>query len=282
MAEHRLLVDDEFQIASLGSTATILEARVVVQYDDGTLASFELRTTSNSDGTSATENFGQIGARGGRVVRAAVEAITAVRRGQCYCQLLVVNKGRTMDVLAADYVHLSNTLSLDTRRGPLEGPGYLHVETVTDNVDDPATPIIWTPAVTNRKRVIYATLWFYGVGGTVGSARALQQKWRRPFGALPSQYTAGAAEDIYATPTTLTLSANEEGLMVQGDWARGPGFGAINDTTTFTTQNTSILPVPLPFTVFEADPFTMRFDHSNGETGDFVSIYALVEDWFYE
>lgn len=267
---HRVVEDDQFRVQTVASTATDIRARVLVQFDDGSLKLFEQNHTSNSDRTTALNDFGRIGTIPGRVVRATVAAVTSVKRGQCYVELVTINKGRNMDILAQDYIHASNQIVLDRYQGPLEGKGNLDWIQIGNEVAG-TTDTDANLAATNARRVIHAALLKYQADATVAT-RTLQFRLRD---VADTSGPTGFTLAIEAWDTAaVNLTASEEGQVYATE-----DFVAYNDNGTQTFDDNASAPNPFPILVEEGDTVDLRAQIGNGQAGDVYDYWIQVEEW---
>lgn len=275
MQEHRILEGDRFQVVGTSSVAAELRARVVVEFDDGKTRLYQRVITTTADRVNTVGTFGQIEKRG-NVVRATVTTVTPLKRGQCFVELLTLDRNlRNMDVLCQDYMNAGNNLVLGRWRSSLEGRGHLSWRTVLDDVA-PAAATVEVLAVANARRKVYGFVWYYHRGGDAANV-GLTTAFRAPGLSIPTGFSI--AETVSTMSSSITLTANEEGIVYAMCIDSGDGFSSQNDNGSLTIDPNTTKGRPLPILVSEGDLAEISFAVSNGEAADRNSLFILQEEW---
>ncbi len=274
---HRILSGDGFQLAATASVATQMSCRIVVQFDDGRISPpYELLFTSPSDGSVGAQNFGGPIEADGYVVRAITTGITAVKRGQTYVEMAVVDpNARTMDILGRDYLHPNNQVVLDVFNdtGPGGGQGVVNL-TIADDI---APVDITHPfAATNRLRRIDGFIWYYEASSDVAT-RTLRASVRSMGQGLPTNFTSGgnSLAQLWPSAGALSLTANQQGTML----VLRDSFAVSVDNGAAVWEDFTTAPNPFPYWASESDVGEFFFDVSAEEANDRHSIYIIQEEW---
>lgn len=273
---HRVLLNDKFTLVSTASIVTEMRARITVEFDKGKTRNYSTTLTSNADRTIASTIFGNVEARG-RVVRALVVPITAVKRGQCYVELAVLNTNEeNVDILCQDYLHENNNVPLDRYRSSLEGPGHLSWRTISDDIA-PAD-VTEVLAATNARRRVYGFIWYYHASNDAAN-RTLIVQVRAAGSIKPTGYSQTAI--LVNIIGTLTLTADQEGIVYgyKGPGG-GDGYGVSNDNdAALDISSTATGPMIWPIEVEENDLIELFFDQTTGNANDRMTIQVLQEEW---
>lgn len=125
MPDFRVGEGSTFQVESFSSSATAFRVSILVEYDNGKQAPFEVGHTPNSDRTSATDTIGDRVNRDGHVISALLES-AALKRGQCFATIHVLNtSGNKVDALLAGYVTATKSVRLGQFEDSFSGKGFL-------------------------------------------------------------------------------------------------------------------------------------------------------------
>ncbi len=282
MPEHRVRRGDRFQIVSTGSVATRMRPRISVTYDDGRTRDFTIDHTSAADRSFANNVLGGLVEAPGRVSRATIVAITGVKRGRTYAEVVTLNSNlEVMDLLMADYVGSQMNVQLDqvNNSGPGGGNGFIHNRVIADDIAP--VNIEHTLGETNNLRRIDGFIWYYHCSSDVAS-RALRATVRDLGDGLPTGMTSGSNTTIknYPSAGTLTLTANEEGVIYVNA-VTGKSYAASLDNGALTIEDITTEPDPFPYWASEGDVGELFFLHANEEAADRETIYIIEEDWIY-
>lgn len=279
MPSHRVLPGDRFQVIGTASIATEMRVRIIVGYDDGQLAPFQTTLVTTSDRVNTTTDFGYV-AKEGTVVRVMVAPVTSVKRGQCFVEIVTLNRNReNVDYLAQGYINDGQNLPLDRFENSLSGRGHLQWVTLADDIAGNVADIERTLAATNAFRRIYGYVWYYNADGNA-SSRKLRVNIRSLGLALPTGYSAGLSRiQNYTHAADLTLTSAEEGQVYAYNSGHGDGFASKNDDGTATEENNTTAGQIFPMEIEENDLGVMHFDLTDGLVGDAQSIYLLQEEW---
>lgn len=273
-ADFRVSAGSTFQVESFSSSATAFRVSLLVEYDNGKQAPFEVMHTPNSDRTSATSAVGARVNRDGRVIAALLES-AALKRGQCFAMIHVLNaSGNKVDALLAGYVTGSKSVRLGEFEDSLSGRGFVTTRTVADDVV-PAD-LIQTLALINTLVHVYGFVCYYNASSDVAT-RSANISIRKNWGSLPTGFTniAASLSEIWSFPT---LTANEEGsLHVGGEAAMG--ISIRNDNSTITRNTSAGILAPFPRYVNEDDPVEIFFDIGTVNANDRWSVHIFQEEW---
>jgi len=207
------------------------------------------------------------------VVGGWVHTDTAARRGQIWVQIAHLDGPSRVPVMAG-YVYSERNLGLEFQDpGPRGGSGAIQKTALADDV----TPvdIEHTLGVTNTLRKITGFIWYYHCSGDVAT-RTLRASARDLGAGLPTGYTSGANSlaQVWPSAGVLTLTANEEGMIVVNDQ-----FAVSQDNGTPTFEDPSSRPNPFPYWAHDDDVGEFFFDVEVAQAADRHSIYMIEERW---
>ncbi len=274
-AQFRVSDGSTFQVESFSTQATAFRASLLVEYDDGEQAPFEVSHTPNSDRTSATSPFPGRVSRDATVISALLES-AALKRGQCFARIQVLDaSGNQIDELNAGYVTATKSVRLGEFEDSLSRRGFLEWRAVASDV----APVTITEvlAATNAFRRVYGYVWYYHADDTVAS-RILRVHVRAPGTSIPTGFSIA---EIVSAPNdgNLTLTADEEGIAYAYNSGRGDGFASLLDNGTLTQSDTASAPIPFPLEVPEDDLIEILFTPTAAEATDRHSIFISQEEW---
>ena len=212
----------------------------------------------------------------GEVVQVSATSFRNFNRGQLYMTVAFGLDEASAQIVARGYVWAGHNLHLgeDVDPGPGGGEGALYLIAVLDDAA-PAATTTFTCAATNAFRKILGYAWYYNASSDAAT-RVLAANVVGLLGAVPTGFTSVA---YFWSPTQLTLTASEEGIM----WAYAAdardGIAGLNDNGTLTYSSTATAPIPFPLLIAGGDPATMVFTVSSGNANDRNSLYIIFEEW---
>lgn len=276
MAElFRLRRGDRLTVKSIASVIAQVEADFRVVYDHGGQDLFHVpRFATVANRIEQSHPASKTALANGYVVSGQVTSATTLGRGQCYVQAHVRTGGGADDpirsTLLGDYLYGLHAAPLGrfVDPGPSGGPGNLFILDIAEDV----TPIDISTAlgVTGAIRKIHEFAWWYHSSGDVAD-RTLVASFVEPLGPGPTGFSILATFWLSAT---LTLSANEEGLMFSKE-----GYTSYNDNGTLTRDDQTTSPSVLPLLVRGDDSVDFFTDVTLAEAADRHSIRILMEEW---
>ncbi len=238
--------DDRVTLQYMASVSPVaLDASVDVRLPSGKVEHYHLPaiTSFTANRIIQITTNGEVIRQGGEVVGATVQGdFSGLRRGQFYTSLFLQRAG-TDQLLCKGYLYNINTIGLGEFIEAGSGIGNLFYDTV---VHDEAGNVVTTfsPELTNARRILYGIVWYYHASGDTAD-RVLDVEIRRPWGALPTNGTAGVIDPILKW-TGPSLSANQEGNMFFYNPGRGEGITTTNDNGTVAISSTNTTPRPFP------------------------------------
>ena len=276
---YRMRLGDTIAIGTCSSVAVTFVASFRVVYDSGKDDDFTIYGTTTA--TRAIEAFptAKVASENGYVLTGSVQfdgAGDQAKRGQCFVNANLFGPGAAARTsLCRGYLYELHAVLLgeSTEPGPAGGRGFIGrlalAEDQTGNVDTDFT----TFSTANAFRILHGLILFYDSDANAAT-RTITISIRRPFGGLPTGYTAGANEIVYTSPT-LTLTVSEQGAIYIGE-----DFVSVNDNGTLAVSSTATAPNPLPLEVNDAESGIDLFaDITGGLVGDLYTFYAWMEEW---
>ncbi len=156
--------------------------------------------------------------------------------------------------------------------------GYLHWRIIADDIAP--VDIQTALAIANSRRIIYGFVWYYHASADV-AARTMKATLRNLGLAMPTGFTEGFNSTIWGT-ATVTLTADEEGLIyVMAPNARD-GFSMSADDGTAASANSASAPQPFPLLISQEDLAEIFWNVGSAHANDRHSIYILEEEWIEE
>ncbi len=273
---YRIFQNDNLDMRTQASVAVVIQAKVTVLYDDGSMALFDLSVTSNADRTTIVD-FATVSkaVKNGWVVGVAIDTPgTIVKRGTLWVDIGINTPNITRTLIARGYHHSENFLALGKfdNNGPPE-QGFVNYRKVADNVA-PAD-IQHTLALPNTLVRVDGFIWYYHASGDVAN-RTLRASLRDVGDGLPTGMTSGGNTllGIWPSAAVITLTQDQEGTMFVKDQYQ---ISLDNGTPTF--EDPSARPTPFPLWIQEDDVGEFFFDVTDEEAADRHTIYLITEEW---
>ena len=270
---------DDIRITYAGSTApTNVRARFQVVYDDGSRDELAVRidtfTTDRTPQSAAGTEGGATAKRAGTIVSGIVGFGGDLKRGQFYVTVDLFRDDEAFANLCRDYIYALHTLPLGVfvPPGPGGGEGFLDWVQVANDVAGNVDTTV-NLAVANAHVIYRAVLLKYHSDGNTASRTPRIQVIDL---ADTSGPTGFSIQELYwSAPGSLTLTANEEGIIFAGQ----NGFFSFNDNATIDYDSRTLEPTPFPLTVEEGETGDIFFNSLAGLAGDRYDAWIQREEW---
>ncbi len=272
MTEQWATRGQRFQLRAVSSVAARIRAKIITRapgQDGITVHDFPTQTltgdlTLEASGTDLLPSV----LPPAEIVGGWVHSDTAMRRGQCFVEIVHLDGAARVPVLSG-YVYSEHGLGLVLEHS-LDGPGYLHwVQEGNDVAGNVVTTV--SLAASNLRRIVRAIIIKYEqTGGSTATITAAIRDMASS--SVPTNFTIDS--DTWISPD-LVLAANEQGLMHVGEH----GFLSTNDNATLAYADNSTAPNPFPLLVDQDDAVDLLVAAAAGASGDDYDVWVQYEDW---
>ena len=154
---YRIPSDSIFRLESWSSSASLVQASIVLTRHGDSDVPFRPSHTASSDRTSVQSDTGRVG-RAGEVTSAGISPVAGLKRGQLYASISVLDsRGDTRAILCNGYVHETKGLTLGEYEDSTSGRGFMRVI----SLGNPAAGADYTdePVPTNARWKVHS---FFG------------------------------------------------------------------------------------------------------------------------
>lgn len=261
-----------YYLSDVSATPTSLAFGASMRRQDGTVQEIRDEITTFTADLTPQETIAAEGVlKDAEIINAWVGGdLSGLKRGDMFC-FLSLQTQQVNKPLASGYIYETKGLTLDEHNEPLNGEGHLDwVQEANDAAGSATTTV--NLAKTNIRRIVRAV-----IVKIHSSGDAATRTWTITLRDLadsggPTNWSIDS--DSWASPT-LTLTANEEGLIHLGEH----GFLSVNDAGTITYADNTSAPNPFPLTVEEGDPVDLLIAAGSGHANDDYDVWVQYEEW---
>lgn len=219
----------------------------------------------------------------GKIVGGGIQGSAGgLKRGQCYCLLILARESGPDMTLAKGYLYATNPIGLGEMEESVEGRGYCSWVQVFHDRAGNAAAVDQTLSATNALRKVFGFIWFYHSSGDAATRTVPQPTILNLGPTKPTGWTTSGNTGLQVAffTSNITLTADEEGLFYANCLEGADGFASRNDNGTLSDEASSTQANPLPLLILEDDLGVFRFPAiTNGNVNDTHSAYLLVEEW---